>query len=350
MFGIKIINGRAYHPQTQGSVERANQTFKRRLGSLQRDRGRRNNQWVSLLPELAIIINTTSSSALPGKETPFFVWHGRKPHWIDPAYRMAEPLGLNNPSNNDDSLESNSEDLVLTEIETRVAEFNAHQRAQMIKQSQNNSRVVEFADGAIATLRIPPKLRLRTENERLAVRILAFDHGQYKLMSQHGRISGRFPANDLNEVDSQLIETLGGSIPMEPEYKAGKEVVIPFSAAVARENNRGSITSAQRAGRATAGSGSGSGSGLANSPTRQRQQQPKLVRTQKRKAVQERQLEPIRTRNRRAVQERQLEPVRTRNRRAVQEQQPEPVRTQKRKAVECIGEVDLGPRKLRSRK
>jgi hypothetical protein len=53
----------------------------------------------------------------------------------------------------------------------------------MIKQSQNNSRVVEFANGAIATLQIPPKLRLRTKNERFAVRILAFDHGQYKLMS-----------------------------------------------------------------------------------------------------------------------------------------------------------------------
>jgi hypothetical protein len=33
------------------------------------------------------------------------------------------------------------------------------------------------------------------------------------------------------------METLGGSIPMEPEYKAGKEVVVSFSIAVARENN-----------------------------------------------------------------------------------------------------------------
>jgi hypothetical protein len=138
------------------------------------------------------------------------------------------------------------------------------------------------------------------------------------------------------------METLGSSIPMEPEYKAGKEVLVPLSTAVARENNRGSITSAQRAGRATAGP--------ANSPTRQGRQRPKPVRTQRRRVVQERQPEPVRTRNRRAVQKQQLEPVRTRNRRAVQEQQLEPVRTQKRKAVEGIEEVDLGPRKLRSRK
>jgi len=38
---------------------------------------------------------------------------------------MAKPLGLNDLSNNDNSLESDSEDLVLIEIKTQVAEFNA---------------------------------------------------------------------------------------------------------------------------------------------------------------------------------------------------------------------------------
>jgi hypothetical protein len=56
-------------------------------------------------------------------------------------------------------------------------------------------------------------------------------------------------------VDNRLIKTLGGSIPMEPKYQAGKEVIVPFSTAVARANNRGSITNAQRARQATAGSG-----------------------------------------------------------------------------------------------
>ena len=91
----------------------------------------------------------------------------------------------------------------------------------MIKQSQNNS-VVDFTDGSIATLQIHPKLRLKTESERLAVRILACDQGQYKLMSRHGRISGRFQGDELNEVDSNSVDILGGDIPMEPEYEAGK--------------------------------------------------------------------------------------------------------------------------------
>ena len=173
--------------------------------------------------------------------------------------------------------------------------------------------MVDFIDGLIATLRIHPKLRLKTESERLAVRILACDHGQYKLMSRHGRISGRFQGDELNEVNNNSVDILGGDIPMEPEYKAGKEVIIPLSRAVARENNQGSITSAQRAGRATAASGSRSESALANSPVRQRRRRP----------------DP----SPESSPERQLEPVRARNRRVVEEQQPES-RTRKRRAVE----------------
>ena len=298
---IKIINGRAYHPQTQGSVERANQTFKRRLGALQRERGISNSKWVELLLELAVIINTTSSLALPGKQCPYFVYFGWKLHWIDPTYRLAEPLGLNEDEDVDadvDGYQSDSDNIVLTEIESRVAEFEARQHACIIKQSQN-SRVVDFTDVSIATLRIHPKLRLKTESERLAVRILVCDHRQYKLMSRHGRISSRFQGDELNEVNSNSVSILSGDIPMEPEYKAGKEVIIPLSLAVARENNQGSITSAQRARRATAASGSGSGSALANSPVRQRRWRldpsPELSPEQ--------QLEPIKARNRRVVKE-----------------------------------------------
>jgi hypothetical protein len=41
-----------------------------------------------------------------------------------------------------------------------------------------------------------------------------------------------------------LIELLGGNILMEAEYKAGIEVQIQLTKAVALENNRGSITAA----------------------------------------------------------------------------------------------------------
>ena len=67
-------------------------------------------------------------------------------------------------------------------------------------------------------------MRLKTESKRLLVWILSDDHGQYKVMSQHGRISSRWPTEELNKVGDDLIELLGGNIPMEAEYKAGKEV------------------------------------------------------------------------------------------------------------------------------
>src|SRR5271168_4201032 len=70
--GIRIVRGRAYHPQSQGAVEIANRTFKRRLTALQLARGV--STWANLLPELALTINTTTSRALPRNKTPFEVW------------------------------------------------------------------------------------------------------------------------------------------------------------------------------------------------------------------------------------------------------------------------------------
>jgi len=75
-----MIRGRAYHPQTQGTIKRANRTFKRRLSALQAQKGQ--SDWVALLPELALVINTTTTRTLPRNKTPFEVWFGRKPRWI----------------------------------------------------------------------------------------------------------------------------------------------------------------------------------------------------------------------------------------------------------------------------
>ena len=80
---IPIINGRARHPQSQGSIEKANATFKERLAALRVERGIP-REWVSLLPELQEVTNTTPNRALPRHMTPFEAWFGRKPHWIYP--------------------------------------------------------------------------------------------------------------------------------------------------------------------------------------------------------------------------------------------------------------------------
>ena len=302
---------------------------------------------------------------MPGKKTPFEVWFGRKPRWTRPDYLNEEPVGVNEDLLHVDNEEFGN-DPVLSEIERRVAEHNRRTQAQMVKQSRAHGVITEFEDGDIATLLIPPKMRLKTESKRLPVRILSGDHGQYKVMSRHGRISGRWPAEEPNKVSEDLIELLGGTIPMEAEYKAGKEVQVQLTKAVALENNRGSITAAQKAGRATKTIGLGSGDSdsesdteLANAlasslPTRQPNQTPLNQGD-----IQN--LAPRLRPRRQLFAQSQSSPIRQPQSRQPQSRAslglppavaPEPAKkTRKRKVlVEDHGEVDIGPRKLRSMK
>jgi len=73
-----------------------------------------------LLLELALVINTTSTWALPRNKTPFEVFFGWKPRWIgaetlEPLEDEDDGMGLKGDS---DSESDGNEDLVLTEIES----------------------------------------------------------------------------------------------------------------------------------------------------------------------------------------------------------------------------------------
>jgi putative transposase len=70
-----LINGRPYHPQSQGSVEAANGAFKRRLRAARLASGK--SGWKHLLSDIARITNTTPHSALPAHVTPYEVFFGR---------------------------------------------------------------------------------------------------------------------------------------------------------------------------------------------------------------------------------------------------------------------------------
>jgi hypothetical protein len=79
-YRIPVINGRTYHPQTQGSVEKANDIFKQRLYDCQAECN--STEWVRFLPEIAMVVNSTRPSCLPALVTPFDVFSGQKPHWL----------------------------------------------------------------------------------------------------------------------------------------------------------------------------------------------------------------------------------------------------------------------------
>jgi hypothetical protein len=208
-----------------------------------------------LLPELALVINTTTTQALPQKRTPFEVWFGRKPHWI-----TAKPIednetdpndsetGTDSDLESDNNSDDNNNDNVLLEIEVRVAAHNARLNAQMIK--ANNGRSEKFMDGTVATLQIPLKLQLATESSRLPVRVLELKNGQYKLQCQYGRLTGRYQGGELNHIDATVGIKIGANIQNEPsQNQAGKDITITLPMAVAKQNNRGSITTAQKNGR-----------------------------------------------------------------------------------------------------
>ena len=151
------------------------------------------SDWVELLPELALTINTTTSTALPRWKTPFEVWFGCKFHWLSP---QPQDFDTEDQDKEDDDLEylvadddkNGVSDLVLSEIETRVAANNARLHTQMIKANSGQSPI--FAEGSVATLQIPSKLRLKAEPTRLPVQVLEHKNGQYKLQCQYGRLSG----------------------------------------------------------------------------------------------------------------------------------------------------------------
>jgi hypothetical protein len=89
--GISIITSYAYHLQTQGSVEKANRIFKTRLSVCQREAGCPPIDWVRFLLEIALCVNTTWPSLLPAYITPFDIWFGREPHFL-----QTRPLSLDN--------------------------------------------------------------------------------------------------------------------------------------------------------------------------------------------------------------------------------------------------------------
>lgn len=133
---------------------------------------------VALLPELALVINTTSTRALLRNKTLYKVWFSRKPCQIT-AQLIDNTISADEVDkdfiNNSDYESGNDEDLVLIEIEAQVVANNARLYSQMIK--ANSGWTALFMNRTIATLQILLKLRLATEPSRLLVQILEYKNG-----------------------------------------------------------------------------------------------------------------------------------------------------------------------------
>src|SRR5436190_3356384 len=254
---IRIIRGRPYHPQSQGSIEVANRIFKKRLRAAQLGYGHKD--WVSLLPEIAFVINTTTSRALPRGKTPFDIWFGRPRRWLHQMSLQGGEEEEEEEEEDEEDIDSAIEDNdpVLTAIEEQVARNNVKVREQMRKKGGKTPKV--FEDNEVATLAIPRKMRLNTESSRLAVRVLNQTSSGYKLLTQHGLLKGRHQGGELNKIDSSTSQILGIQIPLTAPMENGKVITKSLPEVVQLENQRVSISELQKKGR-----GKGKAKGKAN--------------------------------------------------------------------------------------
>jgi hypothetical protein len=145
---------------------------------------------MQLLPLIAWIINTTSSSALPRGSTPYKIWFGRQPPADFQEYKTRAILGGNSEGlgersgeglgeedteeglfiDEDIEVEQEQEEMILSELTKRVAEHVRKQKENMVKRA--SAKALEYEAQEIATLQIPKQYRFGTESVRIPVRVL----------------------------------------------------------------------------------------------------------------------------------------------------------------------------------
>ncbi|CAF2145925.1 unnamed protein product [Rotaria magnacalcarata] len=87
---LVIINGRPRHPQTQGLVERGNQTLEAALGKWMQSKG--SSEWSKGLAPVAYAINTSEAQTIG--ETPYEVVFGQKPRSDFEMWKLLSENGI----------------------------------------------------------------------------------------------------------------------------------------------------------------------------------------------------------------------------------------------------------------
>ena len=160
---IKVVNGKSYHPQTQGTVEVANKIFKARLAAVQAEEGTR--EWLRFLPIIGKVINSTPTSTLPRGITPFEAWFGRPPvDWsaiADAQYearqRRQAQAQLQAEANGEPVLEVTTEDeleepeledtpVFLTELGKKVKDYSIKVAERMIKKKGGSPKILKIRE------------------------------------------------------------------------------------------------------------------------------------------------------------------------------------------------------------
>ena len=124
------------------------------------------------LPEIALVINTSKSSALPSHVTPYEVHFGWKPHWIGAPPIQEDIDNEGSIDGDDDDKEyppTDVDDIELMEIEAQIVENNLKVYKQIAKKG---ALEISFHKGNLVLFKVPVKLRLVGELLQIPVRII----------------------------------------------------------------------------------------------------------------------------------------------------------------------------------
>ena len=159
--GIVLINGKARHPQSQGSVENANRGFKAVLAKKRLEYSTK--EFVCFLLEIQLILNTSVNSVLPKNMTPYEVYYGRKPAFVRPLIRevynvdtgdfhwkeVEHPIVDRHQQVDFRDDDVAHKEYIRTKAENRVFKHNEHKTAKLMK---NNPPPPLFEPRALCTL------------------------------------------------------------------------------------------------------------------------------------------------------------------------------------------------------
>jgi hypothetical protein len=126
--GIKQVTTTAWHPQSNGIVERMNGTLKRTLklwvNGMQ-------NDWDIYLPYAMFAYHTTFHSTI--KETPFYMVYGRDPHTS-----LTKTLGIRATANTDTETYATELAQKLYDVHTKVIEIYNQINEERIEEGSND--------------------------------------------------------------------------------------------------------------------------------------------------------------------------------------------------------------------